>query len=391
MNICMFAKGLPVHVQGGMEMHVEDLINGLVKRGHRVTVITTKHPRGIKREEDKNLKIYYVGDKPLKYTKTFFKESAELFEAISKQEGFDIVHSQSIAGAGVVRFTRTKLPIVVTLHGTILNEIKSALNNRSLKGYVRASYLLLKMLMDKTDRLLLKRANKIIAVSHQLCDDIRQQYRIPEEKLVTIPNGVNIDRFKPLDVSDLKERLNLLSGEKILLSVGKIEKQKGHHLLLKILPDISKVHAVKTIIVGGGSYLTTLKKMTVKFGITDKVIFTGEIYHKDLPRYYNLADIFVFPTLMKESFGLVIAEAMACGKPVIASRIGGVPTVIEDGKDGFLIKPNNLRDLKEKILVLLGDEKLAKKIGKTAREKVVRRFSVDRMVNDTIKTYEKFF
>ena len=371
-------------------MHVEDLINGLVKRGHRVTVITTKHPRGIKREGDKNLKIYYVGDKPLKYTKTFFKESAELFKALSKQEDFDIAHSQSIAGAGVVRFTETKLPIVVTLHGTILNEIKSALNKSSLKGFIRASYLLLKMLTDKTDRLLLKRADKIIAVSHQLCDDIRQQYRLPEEKLVTIPNGVNIDRFKPLDVSDLKERLNL-SGEKILLSVGKIEKQKGYHLLLKILPDILKVHDVKTVIVGGGSYLTTLKKLTIKFGITDKVIFTGEIPHKDLPRYYNLADIFVFPTLMKESFGLVVAEAMACERPVIASRIGGVPTVIEDGKDGFLTKPNNLRDLREKILVLLGDEKLAKKIGKTAREKVVRRFSVDRMVNDTIKTYEEFF
>ena len=271
-----------------------------------------------------------------------------------------------------------------------MNEIKSALNKSSLKGFIRASYLLLKMLTDKTDRLLLKRADKIIAVSHQLCDDIRQQYRLPEEKLVTIPNGVNIDRFKPLDVSDLKERLNL-SGEKILLSVGKIEKQKGYHLLLKILPDILKVHDVKTVIVGGGSYLTTLKKLTIKFGITDKVIFTGEIPHKDLPRYYNLADIFVFPTLMKESFGLVVAEAMACERPVIASRIGGVPTVIEDGKDGFLTKPNNLRDLREKILVLLGDEKLAKKIGKTAREKVVRRFSVDRMVNDTIKTYEEFF
>ena len=389
MNICMFAKGLPVHVQGGMEMHVEDLINGLVKRGHRVTVITTKHPRGIKREGDKNLKIYYVGDKPLKYTKTFFKESAELFKALSKQEDFDIAHSQSIAGAGVVRFTETKLPIVVTLHGTILNEIKSALNKSSLKGFIRASYLLLKMLTDKTDRLLLKRADKIIAVSHQLCDDIRQQYRLPEEKLTVIPNGIDINKFKPIHVEDLKKRL-ALANEKIILFVSKIHRQKGCHLLLEILPDILKEDKnVKLILVGTGPYLQKLKDKAKKMGIKNHVIFAGRVSDEELPKYYNLADIFVFPTLRVESFGLVLAEAMACEKPVIASRIGGIPTVIEDNKDGILIEPGNLKELKEKIVEVLEDKELAKRLGKNARKKVVERFSLDRMVEDTVKVYEE--
>lgn len=387
MNICIFAKGLPVHIKGGMERHIEDLVNGLIKRSHEITIITTKHPNGIKKEIRENLRIYYVGNKSLKYTKKFYYESAKLFERLHKEEKFDIIHSQSFAGAGIIKYKASKLPIIITLHGTFLNEIKSALNSNSLKGYVLASYLFLKMLADKSDRLLLSNANKIITVSYQLCNDVKKQYNIPEEKLIVIPNGININKFRPTNVDDLREKLNL-SG-KVILTVGRIEKQKGYHLLLKILPDILKNHDVKLVIVGTGSYLPNLKKMAVKLDISDKVIFTGKVSDNDLLKYYNLADIFAFPTLRMEGLPLVILEAMACEIPVVASRIGGIPTVIENGRDGFLIEPSNLKELKDKILMLLEDERLAKRIGKNARSKVVKKFSVDKMVDDTIKVYEE--
>ena len=387
MNICIFAKGLPVHIKGGMERHIEDLVNGLIKRSHEITIITTKHPNGIKKEIRENLRIYYVGNKSLKYTKKFYYESAKLFERLHKEEKFDIIHSQSFAGAGIIKYKASKLPIIITLHGTFLNEIKSALNSNSLKGYVLASYLFLKMLADKSDRLLLSNANKIITVSYQLCNDVKKQYNIPEEKLIVIPNGININKFRPTNVDDLREKLNL-SG-KVILTVGRIEKQKGYHLLLKILPDILKNHDVKLVIVGTGSYLPNLKKMAVKLDISDKVIFTGKVSDNDLLKYYNLADIFAFPTLRMEGLPLVILEAMACEIPVVASRIGGIPTVIENGRDGFLIEPSNLKELKDKILMLLEDERLAKRIGKNARSKVVKKFSVDKMIDDTIKVYEE--
>ena len=387
MKICIFAKGLPVHIKGGMERHIEDLVNGLIKRGYEVTIMTTKHPKGLRREEKENLKIYYVGDKPIRYTKNFYYESAKLFEKLDKEEKFDIIHSQSSAGAGIIKYEVSKLPIIITLHGTSLNEIKSALNSNSLKGYVLASYLFLKILADRSDRLLLRNANKIITVSYQLCNDVKKQYNLPEEKLIVIPNGIDTDKFKPMNVDDLKEKLNL-SG-KVILTVGRIEKQKGYHLLLKILPDILKNHDVKLVIVGTGSYLPNLKKMAVKLDIRDKFKFTGKVSDNDLPKYYSLADVFAFPTLRMEGLPLVIPEAMACEKPVIASKIGGIPTVIEDKKDGFLIEPNNLKELRDKILMLLEDDKLAKRVGKNSRSKVVKKFSIDKMVDDTIKVYEE--
>ena len=214
MKICIFAKALTVHIRGGMERHIEELVDGLIKRGHEVTIITTKHPKGLKREEKDNLRIFYVGDKPMKYTENFYYESAKLFEKLDKEEKFDIIHSQSFAGAGVVKYASTKRPIIVTLHGTILNEIKSALNSKSLKGYALAFYLFIRMLMDKSDKLLLNKANKIITVSYQLCNDVKRQYNISEEKLITIPNGIDINKFKPINVDDLREKLKLDLNEK---------------------------------------------------------------------------------------------------------------------------------------------------------------------------------
>ncbi|MDI3501049.1 MAG: hypothetical protein PWP22_820 [Thermoanaerobacter sp.] len=388
MNICIFAKGLPVHIRGGMERHIEDLVNGLVKRGHRVTIITTKHPENVKKEEKENLKIYYVGDKPLRYTKRFYYESAKLFEELDKEENFDIVHSQSIAGYGVVEYCQLNKPLIVTLHGTHLNEIKSALSSKSMKGFALAFYLIFKRLIDRSDKELLQKDVKVITVSYELYKDVKEQYKISEDKLVVIPNGVDTNRFKPMNVDDLREKMSL-TNEKIILSVGRIEKQKGYHLLIKLLPEILKTHDVKLVIVGTGSYLPNLKKLAVKLGVSDNVIFVGKVSDNELPKYYNLADVFAFPTLRIEGLPYVILEAMACGKPVVASRIGGIPTVIENGKEGLLVKPNDLENLKDKLLMLLEDEKMAKKLGKNAREKVVRKFSVDKMIDSTVRLYEE--
>jgi len=392
MNICMFAKGLPVHVKGGMEIHVKELAEGLVKRSHKVTIITTRHPKGIEKEETENLKIYYVGDKPLKYTtKRYSEESVKLFLKLNKKENFDLIHSQSGAGVWYALKCEKIVPLIITFHGITLNEAKS-LWNTGLIGRGKGLYILIRDFINyhlSNHKLFFERADRIIAVSNELAKDIKRQYKVPEEKLVVIPNGIDVSKFKPMLAEDLREKLGL-TDEKVIVSVGAISRQKGFHLLLKTLPDILKEYKnARLIIVGGGLYLQKLKDMAVKLGVKNHVIFTGRVPDEELPKYYNLADIFAFPTLRVEGLPLVIPEAMACEKPVVASRIGGIPTVIEDGKDGFLIKPNDLKDLRDKILMLLEDEKLAKRVGKTARRKVVRRFSVDRMVNDTIKVYEE--
>ncbi len=205
-----------------------------------------------------------------------------------------------------------------------------------------------------------------------------------------IPNGIDVDKFKPgLEVSELRKKYGL-QNEKIILTIGVMTGQKGHDLLIRSMPELLKAGKnLKLILVGFGPKMNDLENMARKLNVLENIVFTGKIPYDKLPLYYNLADVFVFPTLRVEAGPLVIPEAMACGKPVIASRIGGIPTVIEDYIDGILIEPGNLKELKKKIMEILGDEKLARTLGENARKKIVEQYSVDRMVKNTIKVYEK--
>ncbi len=391
MNICIFAKGLPVHVTGGMEIHVQGLVDGLIKKQHHVTVITTRHPQGLEKEEKGDLRIYYVGDRPLKCTKRFYEESVRLFEKLNNEEKFDIVHSQSTSGYGFAKSCSKEIPFIATLQGTALNEFKSALNARSIKSLVMALYILYNdVIFGEDDKVVCERADRIIAVSKELKEDIKKQYKVPEEKFVLIQNGIDTDICQPgLDVTSLKDKYGL-GNKRIILTIGVMTGQKGHDLLLQVLPGLLKEkNNVKLLLVGFGPHLEKLKSLAEKLHAADDVVFTGKIPHDELQFYYNLADIFVFPTQRVEAGPLVVPEAMACGRPVIASRIGGIPTVIEDHKDGILIEPGNLKELKERILEVLNDEELAKNLGNNARKKVLERYSVNRMVEDTIAVYEK--
>jgi glycosyltransferase involved in cell wall biosynthesis len=241
------------------------------------------------------------------------------------------------------------------------------------------------------EKLVFGDADKVIAVSNELKRDLETWYRIPADKIVVVPNGINVDKFKPMDAKAVKAMSNKMGikNEKVIMSSGRLRKPKGFHLLIKSFPELLKRQKLKLIIIGTGPFLQRLKKMSYHYGIEKDVIFLGSVPHEDMPIYYNLADIFVFPTLTREGFPLVVAEAMACRKPVIASRIGGIPTAIENYKDGILIEPGNLGELEEKILEVLSNESLSKKLGENARKKVLEKFSLDRMVDDTIKVYEE--
>ena len=187
----MFAKGLPVHITGGMEIHVKELAEGLVRRGHKITIITTRHPKGIEKEET-NLKIYYVGDKPLKYTtKEFREESVKLFLKLNEEENFDLVHSQSGAGVWYALKCKKIVPLIITFHGIALNEAKS-LWNTGLIGWGKGMYILVRGFINYhvfNHKLFFERAGKIIAVSNKLAEDIKRQYKVPEVDYAYSMNG----------------------------------------------------------------------------------------------------------------------------------------------------------------------------------------------------------
>jgi glycosyltransferase involved in cell wall biosynthesis len=238
---------------------------------------------------------------------------------------------------------------------------------------------------------IIRNSSTIIAVSNEVAHNTKKLYFVDKGKIYTVYNGVDINLFCPNQEQKecIRRTLAISDKEKVLLFFSFVTKQKGLHLLIKALPDIlKKDNYVKLLVAGEGNYLTEAKQLVGQLGLESYVFFAGYIPHKDASHYINASDIFILPTLRHEGMPFSLLEAMACGKPVIASRIGGIPSVIDDGINGLLIPPGSTSKLTEKTIFLLNNKDFADKLAINAREKAIKKFSLEKMVEETIKVFE---
>jgi len=388
-----------------METHAQILGEGLVKLGSQVEVITTKHPEGRLVDTKDGVKYHFVNMAPSgEYTKAWWQGSVEKFEELNQGCNFDIVIGES---EGAAHFSKIKdkynVPVVQIVHGSLRGEVETVLYNiSSFKEWVHFFVKILPYAIKTyffLDLKSVRRSDAVIGVSKELTRSMQRDYFVDHERLFTVYNGVDINKFKVSakggsasggQSSKLKieyrEKLGIGEDDKVLLFLGRLEKEKGVHLLLETLPEIVEGYKnVKCLIVGSGPWEDRLLSQVKSFNIENNVIFTGPVPYAETPRYYSVADIFIYPTMRVEGFPMVLAEAAASGLPVVASRIGGVPSAVGDGKTGFLIKPKDRKSLREGILKILKDPNLANKMSRNARKTAVDHFSQERMAQDTLK------
>ncbi len=198
-----------------------------------------------------------------------------------------------------------------------------------------------------------------------------------------IPNGVDLDHFSP-DVSPIDE---FCDGKLNVLFVGRLEKRKGLDYLLKAYKRVrQRTSNCRLIIVGPGTRLRKKYEKQVKHNDLKDVIFAGYVSYDELPRYYKTADIFCAPATGRESFGIVLLEAMALGKPIVASDIEGYASVVTHGTEGLLVPPKNEKKLAQALLSLLEDKSLRQQIGDKGRLKV-REYSWERIATRVLNYY----
>lgn len=211
---------------------------------------------------------------------------------------------------------------------------------------------------------------KVIAISNIVKSELIRFYKIPEENIEVIYNGVNCEEFHPdnreLYLREIRNRYNIKDKEIILLFIANEFKRKGLEYLLKAVSLLSDEY-LKLLVIGkdkAGKYINLSKDL----GIADKVIFVGQ--SQEIKKYYAASDIFVFPTSY-EPFGLAVAEAMASGIPVIVSKTAGVAELIQDNIDGLLLNDyKNPEEIARLTLQLLSDPEKSLKIGVMARKKI---------------------
>jgi len=223
---------------------------------------------------------------------------------------------------------------------------------------------------------LLKHVDRV--VTHGPMDYQRIKQLAKPNKASFIPLGINLNLFKRLSAEKVREFKNrLLSSEdvQVVLFVGRLDPVKDLPTLLKAFKLIlAKRFNTVLLIVGRGPEEPKYKALAEELGIANRVFFLGFIPNERLPTYYNIADVYVLPSLYEE-WSNTIMEAMACGVPVVATAVGANPWLIRNGETGFLVPVRKPDLLAEKIAILLHDQKLAKRMVRKARE-LIRRYDL---------------
>ncbi|HXH06219.1 MAG TPA: glycosyltransferase [Vicinamibacterales bacterium] len=244
-------------------------------------------------------------------------------------------------------------------------------------------------LVIAAERTLARVTDRVVAVSPQVAEELAVTYRVvPRERIVTIPVGLDLDRFARVDDGTSLRRALGVSGDVALVGiVGRLVPIKNHELFLQAcrLLAADGRRALRFVIVGGGELREALERRTSELGLDGLVIFAG--WRRDLERVYAALDAVVL-TSDNEGTPVSLIEAMACGRPVVATAVGGVPDVVSHGRTGLLVPPRDAGAVANAIAAILDSADLAARLGTEARRDVLARFSADRLVADIEQLYD---
>lgn len=376
MRILIVAKDFPPQ-KGGIPTYTWNVVFHLAKIGHEVDVIAPYAPKGGSFNHEEGYAVKRIPKLFFIFPFLFWI----LMYRIWRQD-YDVVFPNNWYPVGLVVWACSfflKIDYVLPAYALEIILPKNSSVKTKLLQYVFG------------------RSQKIIAISDYTKNKLMKLYSISSKKIEVVLIGVDSERFSPGDKpKDLIKKLDV-AGDYILLTVASMNYwRKGHQRVIKALPHIIKsIPNVKYIITGHGRYRDRLEKLAIKMGVKENVIFTGLVDEDVLPDYYRLCDIFVMPSGGDESrgdvegFGIVYVEANACGKPSIGLDIGGCSDAIKDGVTGFLLNSKDPQKLAEKVVLLLHDKSLRRKLGDQGRRRVLEELNWDSLIHEYISVFKK--
>jgi len=227
----------------------------------------------------------------------------------------------------------------------------------------------------QSEKEIVANADSIIASTTEEKHNLVRLYGCQPDKIRVISAGVDLDFFRPMDKQTARRKLHLEGYGRVLLFAGRIEPIKGLDLLLQAMTHLPNGRTTRLLVVGGNAgkadEVARLSSLVDNLGINNKVDFVGAVAHEEMPLFYNAADICVIPS-HHESFGLVAVEALASGTPVVASRVGGLASIVRDGETGYLVEERSPEALAMYLCLLMSEDNIRESMAKAARPSVLK-------------------
>lgn len=370
---------------GGAESHLYDLMDLLKEKGHEVDIWGGERPT----------KLSYI---------TRFYNPSNYLRLSQKIKEFkpDIVHfhniSRGVSPSVLHAARRHNIAAIMTVHdwdqicpdGWFIyrdgKPCKYGFSSRCLISNCSRSsqhpkyrlyrlYNIFKLTLHR--QIIRDNVDFLIAPSAILADWLKNNLKARSVRV--IPNYIDASRIDCEPIEDTKR----------ILYVGRLSKEKGIEYLVKAIPIILKEIPKAELVVVGAGFKKNLEGLVKSLDLSENVIFTGLIKGENLGKLYQDAEVVVIPSIWAENCPIVALEAMAYGKPLIASRLGGLPELVEDGETGYLFEPKNPDDLADKVMRILSDFELAREMSLNARKRAEESYSAEGYYQELIKIYQE--
>ena len=413
MKILFLIDDFPPSILSGAGIVAYNLAKGLSKKGHRVFVITIAQDKSMEgREEYEKLEIFRIFSNyhprwrtysSLYNPKTIFKVKKIIKEIKPDISHFHHIHQHlsyycfKIAKKYSKAVFLTAHDVMLFNYGKLMPKNDNYFYRVSIWDHIKAAQKRYNPFRNIIIRHYLKYIDKIFAVSNAL----KKLLEINDIKNTkTIYNGIDISDWQidKTKVEEFKKKYKLFN-KKILIFTARLIEAKGGDELIKALALVNKNFSNFILLVVGRkwAYTEKMEKITEKLGIGDKIVFTDFLKQNQIKTAYNSADISISPSICFESFGMANLEAMACKKPVISSYFGGPKEVVIDPahggagvQTGYLVNPNNVELMAEKILDLLKNPQKAKQFGEAGYRRAKDQFFLSKQLEKTLEYYQKF-
>ena len=392
MKVCILTTSFPLSHGDLSGVFILEQGRYLVKQGIKVIVVAPHHPGAPKKEvmdgmivhriqyflPEKLQKLCYGSGMPHNLKESRWSQIQLPFllvtfilQAIRHARECDVIHAHwSLAGlAGLIASRILGKPIVLTMH----------------HGTTQTLTKIEKVVLEQVDYVL---CNSAFTLAHVL------ETAKPKVTKV-IPPGVDTRTFQPqaenIASSHLLQKLS--ADRLVIFTIGRLIELKGHKYLLEAFRQLPEDIHAHLLIGGDGALRQTLENQVKQNGLSDRVTFLGHIPNRLAPLYYTRADIYAQPSIIDkhgntEGLGIALLEAMACETPCVGSRTGGIPEIIIDGKNGFLVEPADSLQLAEMISILLKDKDLRIRMGKQGRRFVEDNYSWEAKAKDLVEIYD---
>ena len=370
---------------GGMSVYIRELCRELGRQGHLVDIYTRAHEPIHDQivELGKNARLIHLraGQEEEIEKLAIYPHLAEFaceVENFRKHNGlhYDLIHSHYWLSGWIGKWMQRwwDIPHITMLHtlGAVKNAIGIGMNEPDLR--------------INSEKALVRDCNRIIAPTEREKEYLIHYYDASPKAITVIPCGVNLELFRSVEKEIARNYLGL-DGKGIILFVGRIVPLKGIDRLLMAMPYLENGQRLKLLVIGGDEYcrdeMKRLRSLAQSLQIHDSVSFLGLVKHEELPYFYSAADLCVLPSYY-ESFGLVALESLACGTPVVATKVGGLESVIRQGETGYVVLDNTPFRLANKMALLLS---MSNKEAISSIRASVTKFSWSRIAEAIVNEY----